>query len=775
MANNSLIGAVRAEATLESGKFASGAKKIRQEAKTTETQLKRSFGAMGAAAKGFGGALTAGLSVGLLAGLGKKILDYAGSIGEVAQQLGVTTKELQTFRFAAQQNGATVEQADQALGKFAITISKAQSGSKQATEAFKAVGVSLNDLKTKSKSEILGQIADQMKSTGGAAANAAAGVAIFGKGFLKIGPTLDQGSAGLNELSAAAQKLGIVLSDQQIQNADDTADKLDAVRTVLAAQIAGVVADNANSILALAQSLATLTGSIVNFLGSNPQAALGILGALAGSRFGLPGAAAGGLAGFGIGANIEENRALERSRREVPLLRHNTQKALEEIRAKRAAGQPVKQSELDRLRRLTSKLNEASGNVPTPSFGGGDLPQFLASSPKGGGKKTRTPKAPRDRSDDVTFQFDQELRRAQVDVLRAQQSMARTSEERAAIALKLLDAERAMQEAELSDRVRRAERDFAEGKITEGALEQAKLQAEKLRAEYDSVDALQRQAIAEDLAADKARDAQELSDSAYDLKLEQLQLESALAETSGARREAELRILDLMKQQEKARLEAVIADQQSSELAKQQAQQRLKELDNIYAGRAAVVKQGTRGPMESFQAQYSDIGEELEQLKVQGIEGAVNALAQFTQGWDSMRDAAISAIQQILAELIRLQLMKLALNLIGSAAGAPGLGSAAAPMFTSSNPGVGFARGGGFDVKGIQGFDKNTLSLNGLPIANVSYGERVSISNDNPTSVERPFVFNNYAPMEPHQARQTGRQAARGYHERVAFSATGKR
>lgn len=304
MANNALIGAVRAEATLESGKFVSGAKKIRQEAKQTETQLKRSFGAMGAAVKGFGGALTAGLSIGLLAGLGKKVLDYAGSIGEVAKQLGVTTKELQTFRFAAQQNGATVEQADKALGRFAIAISKAQSGSKQAITAFNAVGVSLEDLKTKSKSDLIGQIADQMKATGGAAANAAAGVAIFGRDFLKIVPTLDQGSKGLNQLSAAAEKLGIVLSDEQIQRADDTADKLEAVKTVLAAQIAGVVTDNANSIVSLAQALATLTSSIINFLGSNPQAALAILGGLAGSRGGLPGAAAGALAGYVVGENV---------------------------------------------------------------------------------------------------------------------------------------------------------------------------------------------------------------------------------------------------------------------------------------------------------------------------------------------------------------------------------------------------------------------------------------------------------------------------------------
>jgi hypothetical protein len=794
MANNALIGAVRAEATLESGKFVSGAKKIRQEAKATETQLKRSFGAMGAAAKGFGGALTAGLSIGLLAGLGKKVLDYAGSIGEVAQQLGVTTNELQTFRFAAQQNGATVEQADKALGRFAISISKAQSGSTAAIKAFNAVGVSLTDLKTKSRTDLIGQVADQMKATGGAAANAASGVALFGRDFLKIVPTLDQGSKGLNELSAAAEKLGIVLSDQQIQQADETADKLEAVKTVLAAQIAGVVTANASSIVTLAQSLATLTSSIVNFLGSNPQAALGILGALAGSRFGVAGAAAGGIGGLFLGGRMDAQARSASTDARVRSQELAKAKAELDRVSKLYGGQGTNKKQIDTAkaevrrqiglaRQVASQNRARAGELRNPKTAAVDLPQFLA--PTGGGGKTRTPKAPRDRSDDVTFQFDQELRRAQIDVLRAQQGMARTSEERAEIALKLLDAERGMQEAELNDRVRRAERDYAEGKITAGALEQAKAQADKLRAEYASVEAMERQAIADDLAADKARESAELRDSSYELQLELLQLDASLADTAQERRAAELRILELAKQQEKARLEAVIADQQSSELAKQQAQQRLGELDNIYAGRAAVVRQSTRGPMESMQAEFGDLSEEMEQLKVQGIMGAVDALGQFTNGWDAMRDAAVSAIQQVLQELIRLQLMKMAMSFIGG--GGP---SGASIMSTYAGntaaisgmlgPIPGMSTGGGFNIKGARGFDKNTLSLNGLPIANVSYGERVSVSNDNDGGMGGMggiHIGAIHLPpgMTPSEGRKTALSFGRGLQESMGYTIMGRK
>lgn len=399
---------------------------------------------------------------------------------------------------------------------------------------------------------------------------------------------------------------------------------------------------------------------------------------------------------------------------------------------------------------------------------------------KGGGAK----KAPRDRSDDVEFQFAQELRQAQMDVLRAQQSMAVTHDERARIAIQLLDAERQMKEAELSDRVRRAERDFAEKKITKGALDQVKAQAEKLKAEYNNVDALERQAVANDLAADKAKDGAALVDSSYDIRLEQLQNEAALKETAAERREIELRILALMKEQERARLQAVIADTQSSELAKAQAQQRLDELDAIFAGRADAAKQGTRGPYEDWMASLpttaAKMQEAFEQLQVQGFEGLIDAALALSEGFDSAKDALLNTLKQFFLGMARMNLQ----SLLGQAlpAGGFNLGSifggfgsgpkTSPPIFSPSNPGVGFAGGGSFTVMGRPGIDKNIMSINGIPIANVSYGEGVHVTNDNQSSAGGGRVLNQSFTVYANDAdsfRRNERQIARDAKRRLAI------
>jgi hypothetical protein len=49
---------------------------------------------------------------------------------------------------------------------------------------------------------------------------------LFGKAGAKLDNLLSGAEGRLNDLSDAAEKLGIVLSDEQIQKADETADKI---------------------------------------------------------------------------------------------------------------------------------------------------------------------------------------------------------------------------------------------------------------------------------------------------------------------------------------------------------------------------------------------------------------------------------------------------------------------------------------------------------------------------------------------------------------------
>lgn len=191
----------------------------------------------------------------------KAALEYAGSLGETSQQLGIGTKFLQEFRFAAGQNGTTTEQADKALGKFSITLGQAfNNSSSTAGKALEKLGLNLATLGKSSDSERFAAVADAIAKIPDPAQRAAAAVALFGKGGLAILPTLEAGAKGFRAQADEAQRYGLILSDGQIQNADKTADKIAALTAALQAKVAGVVADNAQAIGQLANSLADLAG-----------------------------------------------------------------------------------------------------------------------------------------------------------------------------------------------------------------------------------------------------------------------------------------------------------------------------------------------------------------------------------------------------------------------------------------------------------------------------------------------------------------------------------
>jgi hypothetical protein len=114
---SALIGALRASLSLETAQFEAGAKRAQRVNNGLHSSFKRTFGGIAGIAKAGLAGVISGLSVGLLIRGAKAGLDYAASLGEVSQQLGVTTRDLQVFRYAAGQVGVSQEQLEKGLQK----------------------------------------------------------------------------------------------------------------------------------------------------------------------------------------------------------------------------------------------------------------------------------------------------------------------------------------------------------------------------------------------------------------------------------------------------------------------------------------------------------------------------------------------------------------------------------------------------------------------------------------------------------------------------------
>lgn len=191
---------------------------------------------------------------------GKRALEYASSLGEVSQQLGVTSDDLQVYRYAASQLGIEQEAMDKGLQKLTQSLGKAALGAKGPGDAFAALGISVRDTSghVKTAGDVIPEIAGALSKVVDPAQRAAVEVALFGKAGQQLDTLLAGGKGQIDGLADAARRLGLVLSPEQIRKADEAADKFAELKMVLEARIAGVVADNAAAILTLANSLATL-------------------------------------------------------------------------------------------------------------------------------------------------------------------------------------------------------------------------------------------------------------------------------------------------------------------------------------------------------------------------------------------------------------------------------------------------------------------------------------------------------------------------------------
>lgn len=746
---SSVIGQLRVIFSAETAAFEGGAKRVRQQAGLTA----RSMETAKSAATGF----FAAFSVGILSAGIRRALDYAGSLGELSQQLGVTTRDLQVFRFAAGQVGVSQEQLETGLSKLTITMGKVAAGAKEPAKAFAAIGISVDDLKGKNTGEAFRMIADGLAKIPDRAQRAAVEVALFGKTGSMLDNLLSRGTGALNELAAAADKLGIVLSDEQIQRADQTADKLAAVKTVLASQIAGVVANNADAIFNLSNALASLSREILTFLNTNPQLALGILGALLGGRVGgLPGAALGTFAGVATGGAMQRSaadannsiafrqKAFRDARSRYHALRDDKPSSGGLISFHRSDARPANtlkdaRAEYQRQIGLLERAVAAAGKTAAP-INPTQISPFLASPKSGGSKKRDNSEQEALQALREAYQFDQEMRRSQQDILQAQRQLAIEVDERAAIELQMLDADRASYKAHLDYEV-------AQYQITKGKQGMSQAQAAQLMAAYDDADALRRQAVADQAAAEKKEEQNRLIEVGFDIQRRALQAQANLAETASERRTIELRLLDLAYQEERQRLERIIADKQLTAAVRAEAQARLDALPGQYELDRAGVMASTRTPMEDWLASLPTTAakaqEAFERLQVQGFEGLIDAAMKLSEGFDSAKDALLDTLKQFLLGIARMNMQQAFGSVLGG--GNPlsflsgifggSTGGATGPVTTPPIAGdwVGprLAGGGSFMIKGFSGVDRNMLSINNVPVAAVSHGERLGISPAN--------------------------------------------
>ena len=211
-----------------------------------------------------GGAVVAGGAA--LFGLANRAKEAAIQTAKLSQIVGVSTQSIQGLQHVAALADVEQEELTTGLRFLSRNLGEAAQGSKQQTEAFKRMGVSVRDAKgqVRGTEAVLLDLADQFKRAPDGPQKTAAAMQVFGRSGAALIPLLNKGGAGIRELMEEAKRLGIVMSDQDVKAAGEFDDALDRST----AAISGI----ANTIGA--QLMPVITGILESFrawIGTNRE------------------------------------------------------------------------------------------------------------------------------------------------------------------------------------------------------------------------------------------------------------------------------------------------------------------------------------------------------------------------------------------------------------------------------------------------------------------------------------------------------------------------
>lgn len=194
-------------------------------------------GAVASGIKSTFASLGVGLGVGGLAAIAKSGIDAADSLNDMSQRLGVSVKDLASFKLAADQSGTSLDSVGAGIARLSRSIGEAEGGNKQLAGALQSLGITARDPK-----EAFFQLADAVQKMDDPNKRAALLSQVLGKSYGELVPLLNQGSDALRESAKQSETFADAMS-RLAPDADKFNDQLEQLRTNSAGFAASILAD----------------------------------------------------------------------------------------------------------------------------------------------------------------------------------------------------------------------------------------------------------------------------------------------------------------------------------------------------------------------------------------------------------------------------------------------------------------------------------------------------------------------------------------------------
>ncbi len=177
---------------------------------------------------------------GALAGWGvysaiSSFADLTGELTDLSAKTGIGVEALQRLKYAAEQNGGSLDQVTGAISKLGANLA---GGNKSAVGALDALGLSFDQIRGMAPDKAFTTIADSIAKIPDPMAQSKLAMDLFGKSGADLLPMM---KGNLSETASAADRLGIVLSEDAVRAGDEFGDTMGTLAAVGKSVIAQVL------------------------------------------------------------------------------------------------------------------------------------------------------------------------------------------------------------------------------------------------------------------------------------------------------------------------------------------------------------------------------------------------------------------------------------------------------------------------------------------------------------------------------------------------------
>lgn len=172
-----------------------------------------------------------------------KYADFGDRIDKMSQKIGMSRKAFQEWDYIMSQNGGNVESLQMGFKTLVTQMENVQKGSKDSTKAFAELGVKVKDNngKFRSQDEVFNDTIKSLQKIQDPAKKAMLAQRLFGRSAAELKPLLNQEASAIDELRKKANDLGLIVTDEEIQNAVKFKDTMDTFSRVFEAKFAKVM------------------------------------------------------------------------------------------------------------------------------------------------------------------------------------------------------------------------------------------------------------------------------------------------------------------------------------------------------------------------------------------------------------------------------------------------------------------------------------------------------------------------------------------------------